>query len=117
MPETTSFVPIAPSTIGQTLPFVDAAREQIIHALQLIALDNARALYAFGSGTTDICTGLRLLAVSDAWSSPAQRCLAIEAELLADAIGLVATAAGLAEAEYRRAHGALSLELEALGAR
>lgn len=117
MPETTSFVPDASSTIGPTVPFVDAARQQIIRALQLNALDNARALHAFGSGASDICTGLRLLAVSDAWSSPAQRCLAIEAELLADAIGLVASAAGLAEDEYRRAHGALTLELEALGAR
>lgn len=117
MPETMPSVPIAPPVIGPTLPIVDAARLQILHELQRNALDNARALQAFDSGARDICTGLRLLANSDAWSSPAQRCLAIEAELLADAISLVATAAALAEEDYRSVHVTLDLELAGLSAR
>ena len=117
MPETMPSVPIAAQVIGPTVPIVDAARVQILRELELIALDNARALQAFDSGARDICTGLRLLATSDAWSSPAQRCLAIEAELLADAISLVAAAAALAEEDYRSVHGSLDLELAGLGAR
>lgn len=117
MPETMPSVPIAPQAIGSTLPIVDAARMQILHELQLIALDNARALQAFDSGARDICTGLRLLADSDAWRSPAQRCLAIEAELLADSISLVADTAALAEEDYRSVHGSLTLELAGLSGR
>ncbi|PPG38105.1 hypothetical protein [Pseudoclavibacter sp. RFBA6] len=117
MPETMPTVPIAVPVIGPTLPAVDAVRAQILRELQLVALDNARALQAFDSGARDICSGLRLLANADTWTSPAQRCLALEAELLADAISLVATAAALAEEDYRSVHDALALESAALIAR
>lgn len=117
MPETMPSVPIAANVMGPTLPIIDDARAQVLRELQLIALDNARALQAFDSGARDICTGLRLLANSDAWSSPAQRCLAIEAEFLADSISLVATAAALAEEDYRSVHVSLDLELAGLSAR
>ncbi|WP_371029894.1 hypothetical protein [Pseudoclavibacter sp. JSM 162008] len=116
MPETMPTVHIALPVIGPTLPAVDAVRAQILRELQQVALDNARALQAFDSGARDICTGLRLLANSDTWSSPAQRCLALEAGLLADAISLAATAAVLAEKDYRSVHDALALESAGLSA-
>ncbi|WP_424466541.1 hypothetical protein [Pseudoclavibacter helvolus] len=114
MPEPTPHLPSAAPIVGPTLPIIDAARVQMLHELQFIALDNARALHAFDSGARDICASLRLLADSDAWSSPAQRCLATEAHLLADAISLVATAAALAEDDYRSVHASLELELAGL---
>lgn len=107
---------IALPVIGPTLPVIDAVRGQVLRELQFVAQDNARALQAFDAGTRDVCAGLRLLASSDAWSSPAQRCLAIEAELLADTIALVATAAALAEEDYRVVHGALARDADGLGA-
>lgn len=117
MPDTMPSVPIAAAVVGPMFPSVDAARVEILRELQVVALDNSRALQAFDSGASDICAELRLLAASEAWSSPAQRCLAIEAGLLADAISLVATAAALAAEEYRSAHSALAVELEGGDAR